>query len=126
MTIRQAITTLDSSCRNTVEEPVKRAWLSKLDGQLHQDVVLTHVHETAQAEFCGYDAQTDCDTVLLIPAPYDAEVYPLYLQMLLDRENGEGEKYNQSAALYNQALLAFFDWYNRKHLPLHGGRRFVF
>ena len=126
MTIRQAIDALDASRCNSVDTPTKVRRLSTLDGIIHREVILTHEHEASQAVFSGYDAQTDPDTPLLIAAPYDAELYPTYLQMQLDRENGEFTKYNQSATLFNQALLAFQDWYNRTHKPLHSGTRFVF
>ena len=66
------------------------------------------------------------DTELLIPYPYDEDIYNYFLQANMDKENGETAKYNQSITLYNNAFLAFQNYYNRTHLPIGGGSRFVF
>ena len=46
--------------------------------------------------------------------------------LVIDKENGETAKYNQSITLYNNAFHAFQAWYNRTHLPIPTGQRFLF
>ena len=58
---------------------------------------------------------------LLVPDPYAEEVYVRYLQSMIDLENAEISKYNQSAAMYNAAYQVFAAWYNRTHLPVSAG-----
>lgn len=124
MTIKEAIDLLDELRPNAFDQVRKRHWLSNLDGQIHQDVILTHMHTPQQETFAGYD-DADDDTVLLVPAPFAEDIYNLYLQMMVDKENGEIRRYNQTATMFNAALSTYQDWYNRTHLPL-GLQRFMF
>lgn len=124
MTIQEAVDLVDRMKPNQYEFNTKVKWLSKLDGMIFREVILTHAghHET---EFPGYDYACS-DKELLVPFPYDEDVYNYFLQMQIDKENGEMAKYNQSAALYNNAYKTFCDWYNRTHLPLPAKAQFVF
>ena len=53
--------------------------------------------------------------------PYAADVYTFYLQSRQDYENGEINRYNQSAALFNSRFDQFRQHYTRQHLPLSRG-----
>lgn len=118
MTIGQAIDRIDEMYPNHFETATKIAWLSELDGKVHTEILKSHVGDVA--DFSGYSLESDPDTVLLIPFPYD-NVYHRYLEMMITQEYKEIERYNQAAALYNAAYLEFANFYNRSHMPLDSG-----
>lgn len=121
MTILEAINITDSLKHNTYEQSYKVGWLSQLDWKIFNEIIKTHEgHEGG--EFVPYDETTDlANTELLIAEPYCGDVYNNYLQMLIDRENGEIGKYNQSAMLFNAAYQDYCNWYNRTHMPMSRG-----
>ena len=124
MTLAEAISLVDKLKPNQYAESFKINWLSKLDGMIFREVLLTHADCPIES-FEGYDIDSQ-DTELLVPYPYDQDIYNYFLQAQIDKENGETAKYNQSITLYNNAFLTFQNWYNRTHLPLPVGTRFKF
>ena len=124
MTIIGAITRVDAVKPNTYSQIDKVKWLSELDGIIKAEIIDTH-EGGENIAFSGYTEYTDLDTKLLVPAPYD-EVYIRYLEMQIDYANNEYGKYNNSMMMYNSALSAFEKHYNREHMPISRGRRFVF
>lgn len=124
MTIHNAITRTDTLKYNTYEHAEKIAWLSKLDWMIKRNIIDTH-EGGETVPFGGYDADTDTMAELLAPAPYD-EVYLRWLEAQIDLANGEIDKYNASITLFNAEYEAFENYYNRNHLPLSAGKRFLF
>lgn len=124
MTIQDAITRTDTLKFNTYELADKINWLSKLDWMLKRLVIDTHEGAKDNA-FCGYTADTDTSTELLAPAPYD-EMYLRWLEAQIDLANGEIDKYNASIMLFNTEYEAYENYYNRTHMPLSAGSRFLF
>lgn len=124
MTIIGAITRVDAVKPNTYSQMDKVKWLSELDGIIKAEIIDTH-EGGENALFAGYTEYTDLNTKLLVPAPYD-EVYIRYLEMQIDYANNEYGKYNNSMMMYNSAYTAFEKYYNRTHMPISRGRRFIF
>lgn len=124
MTVNQAIDYADSMKPNPFTREVKIGWLAKLDGMLFTEIVKTHEGGESE-EFSGY-SEEDGEKELLVPAPYDQDIYNFYLQAQMDAENGEMIKYNQTITLYNSAAKLFMDWYNRTHMPLPAKTAFRF
>lgn len=124
MTIAEAISIVDKLKPNQYAETFKIKWLSKLDGMIFKEVFQTHADSPIES-FEGYDESSQ-GTELLVPYPYDEDIYNYFLQAQIDKENGETAKYNQSITLYNNAFLTFQNWYNRTHLPLPSATRFIF
>lgn len=124
MTISDALTLVDRLKPNQYTDTMKVKWLSKLDGQIYKEVFLTHEGNEVES-FSGYD-EANQDTVLLVPYPYDEDIYNYFLQAQIDKENGEMGKYNQNITLYNNAYRNFQNDYNRTHMPLPKGTRFRF
>lgn len=124
MNISDAIYLVDKLKPNQYSTDIKTGWLSKLDGQIFKEVFLTHADSPIES-FDGYDG-SDLEQELLVPYPYDEDIYNYFLQAQIDKENGETAKYNQSITLYNNAFHAFQAWYNRTHLPIPTGQRFLF
>lgn len=90
-------------------------WLNKIETEIYNDVFLTH--EENSTEFNGYEENVDRDTKLLAESPYDS-LYVDYLFSMIDYNNGEMQRYNQSASMYNETLSAYKSWYNRLHMPI--------
>lgn len=124
MTIIEAINKIDSLKYNTYSQEDKVDWLSRMDWMVKRQIIDTR--EGAEAvSFTGYDSDTDLHTVLLVPAPFD-EVYLRWLEAQIDYANGETDKFNASIIMYNTAYEAFENYYNRNHMPLKKGKRFIF
>lgn len=115
MTISQAITHFDTLTPNQIGIPIKVAWLSSLDSQIHREILSTH-EGTVPVSFTGYTAETDVDTPLLVPHPYDG-IYRWYLEMMVWDTLSETAKYNNAAQKYNTALISYMDHINRTHTP---------
>ena len=124
MTIREAISRTDEVKPNAYSEARKIMWLSELDGMIKTEIIDTH-QGGGSVSFAGYDLDTNTTTELLVPAPYDV-LYLRYLEMKIDYSNGEYNKYNNSLTMYNSARYAFENYYNREHMPISRGSRFVF
>ncbi|MPN04852.1 hypothetical protein SDC9_152100 [bioreactor metagenome] len=58
----------------------------------------------------------DMDAVLMVTEPY-ADVYIKWLFAQIDFHNAEYTRYNNSMIMYNAALSAYADAYNRSHMP---------
>ncbi len=124
MTIIDAITRTDALKPNGYSQSEKIRWLSTLDGTVKTEIIDTHEGGDAVL-FAGYNDETLLTTELLVPAPYD-DVYIRYLEMQIDYANNEYGKYNNSMAMFDAAYSAFKKYYNREHMPVSRGRRFLF
>lgn len=60
------------------------------------------------------DGEFDRDSELSIPEPY-TEIYLHYLDMKVSYWNNDARIYNIAAQEYNNAYLAYQQWYNRTH-----------
>ena len=115
MTINEAIARVDALKPNNYDPVEKIKWLSELDGRIKAEVIDTH-EGGENFVFRGYNEDTDINTVLLVPFPYD-DMYIRYLEMQIDYANGETSKYGNSFVLYNTAYLNFCNYYNRTYMP---------
>ena len=131
MKISDVLVQLDHIKPNQYDDAALVRWLSTLDGYLYHEVLCWH--EKPEEEPGGplteepvlgawdvsvlpYDADTDKDKQLLVPAPYD-DIYVKYLCAQIDFHNAEWTRYNNSMILYNTALSAYADWLNRNNRP---------
>lgn len=124
MTINEAINITDALKHNAYTEVEKIQWLSKLDWMVKTHILDTH-EGAAEVEFSGYDADTDGDTELLVPAPFDA-MYQRWLEAQIDLASGEYNKYNVAILLFNTEYESFESHYHRNHRPIPDGKRFLF
>ena len=126
MTINQVLAMVDEITPNTFDTKVKIDWLSKLDGRVFNDIILTHEHDLVddgteegnliEPTFPGY-AEAPLDTELLIPDTY-SDVYRDYLMAMIAYSNGETERYQNSMIMFNTNYKDYGDWYNRTHKPI--------
>lgn len=124
MTILEAINRVDTTKPNSYTQTEKVDWLSTLDGIIKKEIIDTHEGGEAIV-FNGYDSDTNLDTVLLVPAPYD-DIYIRWLESRIDYAMGEYSKYNNSATAYNAAYQAYSSYYNSNNKPKHTINRFIF
>lgn len=122
MTIIEAISKVDVLKHNTYTQSDKVAWLSRLDSMVKRLIIDTH-EGAEKVTFSGYDDNTDTNTELLIPAPFD-EAYLRWMEAQIDYHNGEYEKYNNSIDMFNTAYQGYQNWYNRTNMPK--GTKFKF
>ena len=122
MTILEAVHKIDTVKPNSYTQPEKVRWLSTLDGIIKSEIIDTHEGGEGIV-FEGYYDDTDLDTILLVPAPYD-DIYVRWLEARIDYANGEIKKYNNSLTAYNDAYDLYARFYNRKHMPK--GNKFKF
>ena len=85
MKLIEAIQKIDELKHNTFSTGEKISWLSSLDGNIKTLTIDTHFGE--KTEFTGYYEETDGDTVLLVPAPWD-DLYLYWLEAQIDYYNG--------------------------------------
>ena len=123
MRISDAVMLVDKLKPNGYTLDVKIGWLSKLDGQIFEEIFKTHEGSPVISfEIYGGDVERE----LLVPEPFAEDIYVNFLEAQIDRENGETAKYNQSVTLFNNAYHTFSAWYNRTRSPMPSGQRFIF
>lgn len=117
MKIREALTAIQNIKPNQYDDATMLRWLSMLDGRVYGDIVRWHSDASRKAFKAPYNLESDMETELLIPWPHD-EIYLRWLCAQIDFNNGDIERYNNSAAIYCTELQAFADSYNREHMPV--------
>lgn len=128
MTINQILAMVDEINPNSYDAKVKIDWLSKIDGRVFNDIILTHEHDLVpfddgteegtliEPTFSGY-GDVSLDTTLLIDDTY-SDVYRDYLMGMIAYSNGETERYQNSMIMFNSNYKEYADWYNRTHKPI--------
>ncbi len=113
MKIAEAIASLDELKPNAFPERIKLRWLSELDIRLYESV-MKH-YEDCPEEFAGYGEETDRETELLAPAPYD-RMYLFWLEAQVDYWLGETARYNNAISTFEAEYASFAAAYHRKHV----------
>lgn len=124
MTIHDAINSIDELMHNTYTQENKVTWLSRVDTMVKKLVIDTH-EGGEDVSFSGYNEDTDLETVLLIPEPFD-EAYLRWMEAQIHYHNGEYDKYNNAVVMFNTAFDAYKSDYTRNHMPLQSEKRFLF
>lgn len=97
--------------------------LSRLDRLVKQNIIDTH--EGGKLVFYeDYNQNTDVDTVLLIPAPYD-DIYIDWLDIKNELLVKDYKRYNNACEVYDRKFTEFSAFYNRTHMPLETKRRLL-
>lgn len=114
MKIIEAINAIDALKHNTYTQSDKIGWLSRMDWMVKREIL--DVHKVCDVFFTGYNDDTDPETELLVPAPYD-EVYLRWMEAQIDYYNGEYGKYNNSITMFNDAFAAYSNYFTRNNMP---------
>lgn len=110
MKIKEIIALVDESNPNVFTEKLKRSWLLELDGR-----ILTEVWARPLTEAMAYEQGEET----LLSLPYQG-IYQDYLGAMIDRNNGEYDRYASSMAFYNQSFSQYAKWFIGSYEP--GGR----
>ena len=109
MTICEAICMADKLRPNDVDRKTKAFWLVRLDEQIRlemgekfRDRAECHRCQGPCPDGCGKELSCQLD----VPAPYD-ELYLHYLSMRLDLEQGEIERYGNTARLFDEVYRRY-------------------
>lgn len=118
MKVAEAIHKIDALKPNSYTLEDKVAWLSTLDGMVSRQIITTHelLEDEEALDFEGYTTDDSLDVEMLIYAPYE-DAYIYWLESKIDYQNGEIEKYNNSALRFNDMYTEFSNDYNRHHMP---------
>lgn len=114
MKVREAIDRIDSLKHNTYTYGEKIEWLSRLDGNIKNQIIDTH-EGGDDIVFEGY-TDSNMEAELLVGVPYD-NLYIHYLEAQIDYYNGEIARYNNSMMMYQAAFDDYQRNYNRTHMP---------
>ena len=140
MRIREAIDKVDAIKPNAFSIEDKVRWLSYVDGHIKNETIDSHMEEEPTSPLIIFpeedeeildvpeDVNTryttdDLDVQLLAPYPYD-ELYVAYLKMKIDEENGETQRYNNSATMYNAYYDEYIKAYNKDHKPIRADMKY--
>lgn len=116
MTVKECIHLLDISKPNQFSPEDKYRWLTYLENKIIDEVFRTH-HPVWKRGYRQYNAE-NVEEELLVKEPY-AELYVAFLKMKIDEENGETQRYNNSATFFNAYYEDFQKWWHRNHAPAH-------
>lgn len=144
MTIEEAIDKADALQPNAYTLSQKTTWLSQLDNQVYEEVLLmakrnykpdTMIEKKIENgievevevenprrlipafDFTPYDETTPLDTPLLIDDLY-AGCYIDYLISKYNLYNRESETYNNSVTVFNSIYQTYVNWYRRNNEPI--------
>ena len=115
MTINEVIGEVKQQMPNVVDEQTMINWLKRLDMQITDEIVDTHEKPDGyiRPDFEKYGMNTE-----LIVEDIHAELYVTYLRMKIAHLQVEEERYQMECVNYNNAMITYRNYYNRKHLPL--------
>lgn len=117
MTIKDCIDKVDNIKPNQYTIKDKVMWLSFIEEIIINEVLKTHEgYDGRYDNFEGY-SEDRLTVPLIVPSPYD-RLYEEYLKMMIDKENGEIARYNNSMVSYNTYMSEYRKHYNKTHLPL--------
>lgn len=98
-----------------IKEDELLRFLSEIEGRIKKEIIDRH-EGGEKIEFAGYDENTDKGTELIVKAPYD-RLYLHYLEARADYAIGDTRRYENSYAMFNDAMSAFAKYYNRTVMP---------
>ena len=122
MTIKDCIDIVDSIKPNQYTIKDKVMWLSFIEEIIINEVLKTHEGYDGRYDiFNGY-SEDKLSVTLIVPSPYD-RLYTEYLKMMIDKENNEVARYNNSSASFNTYMMEYRKHYNKTHMPLNNAKR---
>ncbi len=108
MTIQNFLDITDAIAPGGPALAVKLQWLSEIEGRVRVELL-----GERPDRLTVIDATTPRHTVLTAPAPYD-RLYWLYHVAMTDYLLGDAARYENAAALFNEAYAGFGRYLKRK------------
>ena len=118
-TIKEIIARVDEIKPNAFPVKTKMGWLSALDGKIAADVMLMSITEIRNLQ---YQHPQDLKSEPLVTYPHE-DIYDFYLAAMIDRSNGEDDKYQNSMEMFNAAYGNFVRWFAGTYDPAQGYRK---
>lgn len=118
MTVSGAINDCKEKRPNQFSDEDLIKWLSDVELDLVHSVFGRYEGFEQEKAFTGYTPQTQADTQLLAPAPFD-NLYRYWLYAMVDLHNNDITRYNMAATLFLQQLEAFKIYMVQKNKPLN-------
>lgn len=122
MTLKDCIDIVDNIKPNQYTIKDKVMWLSFIEEIIINEVLKTHEGYDGRYDNFGGYSEDRLTIPLVVPSPYD-RLYTEYLKMMIDKENGETARYNNSAMSYNTYMMEYRKHYNKTHMPLDIARK---
>ncbi len=114
MRIRELFDYVNSVKPNAFTEADMLVWLNEIEARVQLEVLLRWPGEVAQ-----YRLPEDRETELLLEPPHTA-AYRYWLQAMIDFENGEYGKYQNTMEMFNAAWDGFVAWFAETYRPADG------
>ena len=117
MKVLDILAEVDLKYPNDVEKAHILGWITTLEKQLLDEVLMTHeiTEDELKKAAAIYAMQSVTqDYEPLVQPPYQ-EVYVHYLGMQIALVNVDNDQYENEQTLYNSALLTYKNWFNRTH-----------
>lgn len=133
MTVAGLIEQYNNERPNQVDDDVKVLWLRKCEQMLINEIFLSHKHDleaedkitlsvsgstlviTGAGSLAEHIDGFGMDTVLLVDEPYD-DLYLHFLDQRIALNQNDTKRYNMAAAMYNNALLTYQQYFNRTYI----------
>ncbi len=120
MKICEAIAQINSLKPNTYSDKQKIYWLSNLESMVKRLVIDTH-EGGESIPFNGFDENTDTETVLFMPAPFDM-AYIYWLEAQIHYANEDIDMYNSAIMMFNASFGEYKADYKHNHVSKGTGR----
>ncbi len=110
VTAEGVLANVDELYPNTYEKKDKEKWITEVEKEIEQNIILTH-----------YNPDQKKENELYAYAPFH-EIYTYYIEAQIDKNNGEYDRYGNHMALYNNLYAEFEAYYHRNHMPVQHGK----
>ena len=111
MTLKEAIDFADGIKPNAFTNDQKTQWLNEIDGRVQTEVFLWGI-----TNLTTYTYEANKNAELFVKPPYD-QIYYEYLCAKIDWANGEYDKYQNTAAVFESDYTAFKRWFIDTYRP---------
>ena len=85
--------------------------INRTELDIYDNIILRH---EGSGELRVYGDESD---ELSVPDNF-AELYKFRLVAKIDLNNGDVTRYTNNMLLYNNLMSGYYDWYNRRYMPL--------
>ena len=106
--------TKPESPSSAFSDAVMCVWVNEIEGLVQSEILLLSSADTIE-----YKLPDDENTELLVPAPH-SKIYRAYMAAMIDFQNGEYNKYQNSMELFNSWWREYAAWYSLNYDPASG------
>lgn len=116
MTLSEVIAKVSQMRPSEYDKDDLTSWLNELEFMAYDQVIGHSELETEQEDYEPYVYAEDAEKTLLIPDQFSA-CYMDYLFSKIDYFNGEIDRYNMEAVVFENDFQKYAAWYRRTHKP---------